>query len=556
MLIERFRRDSDSRQMQQQRSAYLCTPEAFRLKNRVFVKAAFCRTFRRKMGNSASQTKGLIKPDVIMKAKHWAFNGPYAPVHEEVFAELPLPAGVTLPKDLEGAYVRNGPNPWWNLPKEDQSYHWFLGTGMVHTVRLKDGKAWYNNHILRTKNFNAEQRTGGPHWDKIANSSSMRGFLVSMVLEKIGLQRGTVSGPSNTSLVYHSSKLMALSEGDMPMELLVLQDGKMESDEKYLYKDMWNAHPKIDPVSGKLYWLDYDISGLSPKFSYGVISPDGTQERSCTGTMGGGKSVMIHDLGITEQYALVIDAPVLVNVENFTSEKILWRYEPSHGTRIGIFPKDGESGKVTPTWFEIETCWIFHVANSWEEGDTVVLVVVRWDGIDMSGHPVKEDLLKPGFDKKMYEYRFDMKNKTVAEKCLFSGFTSLEFPVVNLKGMGRKCRYIWAAGSYEGEPHFHRIFKFDLEKGTSSSYGCCESGKVDPAKLTAGEAFFTGTGDAEDQGYLVTYLVEPDGNGPSSFLVMDSANLEPVCQLALPVRVPLGFHGIWLSDQQVQAQIK
>ena len=371
------------------------------------------------MGNSASQTKGLIKPDVIMKAKHWAFNGPYAPVHEEVFAELPLPAGVTLPKDLEGAYVRNGPNPWWNLPTEDQNYHWFLGTGMVHTVRLKDGKAWYNNHILRTKNFNAEQRTGGPHWDKIANSTSMRAFLVSMVLEKIWLQRGTVSGPSNTNLVYNSSKLMALSEGDMPMELRVLQDGRMESDEKYLYKDMWNAHPKIDPVSGKLYWLDYDVSGLSPKFSYGVIPPDGTQERSCTGTMGGGKSVMIHDLGITEQYALVIDAPVLVNVENFTSEKILWKYEPSHGTRIGIFPKDGESGEVTPTWFEIETCWIFHVANSWEEGDTVVLVVVRWDGIDMSGHPVKEDLLKPGFDKKMYEYRFDMKNKTVAEKCLF-----------------------------------------------------------------------------------------------------------------------------------------
>ena len=80
---------------------------------------------------------------------------------------------------------------------------------------------------------------------------------------------------------------------------------------------------------------------------------------------------------------------------------------------------------------------------------------------------------------------------------------------------------------------------------------------MDPAKkLTAGEAFFTGTGESEDQGYLVTYLVDPDGNGPSSFLVMESANLEPVCQLALPARVPLGFHGIWLSDQQVQAQIK
>ncbi|CAE7593117.1 NCED4, partial [Symbiodinium pilosum] len=152
----------------------------------------------------------------------------------------------------------------------------------------------------------------------------------SMILEKVGLLRGHVSGPSNTNLVYHSSKLMALSEADYPMELRILQDGKTESDEKYLYNDMWNAHPKIDPVSGKLYWLDYDLTGLSGKFSYGVLDADGKPERNCSGTMGGGKSVMIHDLGITERYAIVIDVPVMVGIEHYATEKTLWKYDASH----------------------------------------------------------------------------------------------------------------------------------------------------------------------------------------------------------------------------------
>jgi carotenoid cleavage dioxygenase-like enzyme len=45
--------------------------------------------------------------------------------------------------------LRNGPNP---LGVDDPNYHWFLGAGMVHGVRLRDGKAeWYRNRWVRSK---------------------------------------------------------------------------------------------------------------------------------------------------------------------------------------------------------------------------------------------------------------------------------------------------------------------------------------------------------------------------------------------------------------------
>ena len=48
-----------------------------------------------------------------------------------------------------GVYVKNGSNP----PRSD-SPHWFFGDGMVHGVRLADGKAeWYRNRWVQTQPF-------------------------------------------------------------------------------------------------------------------------------------------------------------------------------------------------------------------------------------------------------------------------------------------------------------------------------------------------------------------------------------------------------------------
>lgn len=44
----------------------------------------------------------------------------------------------TIPDHLDGRYLRNGPNPIAEIGPE--IYHWFVGDGMVHGVRLRDGK--------------------------------------------------------------------------------------------------------------------------------------------------------------------------------------------------------------------------------------------------------------------------------------------------------------------------------------------------------------------------------------------------------------------------------
>ena len=70
--------------------------------------------------------------------------------------DLGLSVG-TLPPGLDGLFVRNGPNPQF-LPLGP--YHWFDGDGMLHGVRIRDGKASYLNRYVRTEGFIEEMMAG------------------------------------------------------------------------------------------------------------------------------------------------------------------------------------------------------------------------------------------------------------------------------------------------------------------------------------------------------------------------------------------------------------
>src|SRR4051794_1339717 len=75
-------------------------------------------------------------------------EGNFAPVdHETTTIDLPIDG--TLPDWLDGRYLRNGPNP---MAADPATYHWFTGEGMVHGLRLRDGKAeWYRNRWVRSE---------------------------------------------------------------------------------------------------------------------------------------------------------------------------------------------------------------------------------------------------------------------------------------------------------------------------------------------------------------------------------------------------------------------
>src|SRR5438067_5736633 len=79
-------------------------------------------------------------------AEPFVGEGYFVPVPDEITAH-DLPVAGTLPAQLTGVYLRNGPNP---RPGSDPRL-FFAGDGMVHGVRLDGGRArWYRNRFVKT----------------------------------------------------------------------------------------------------------------------------------------------------------------------------------------------------------------------------------------------------------------------------------------------------------------------------------------------------------------------------------------------------------------------
>ena len=137
----------------------------------------------------------------------------------------------SIPSELDGRYVRTGPNPI-----SGTSAHPFFGDGMVHGVRLRDGKAeWYRNRYVRTP-FIAD-----PSLDVMDPS-----VLADMKASK-----------ANTHVIGHAGKILALEEGHFPYVV----DGDLSTvgptDFDGALKGSFTAHPKICPVTGELLAFGY-----------------------------------------------------------------------------------------------------------------------------------------------------------------------------------------------------------------------------------------------------------------------------------------------------------
>ena len=91
------------------------------------------------------------------------FSGAFTPVTEEITA-FDLPVTGHPARRAVRPLPAQRPQP--ARPRRPEPHHWILGDGMVHGVRLRDGRAeWYRNRWVRSRQVAAawaRSRTGRP----------------------------------------------------------------------------------------------------------------------------------------------------------------------------------------------------------------------------------------------------------------------------------------------------------------------------------------------------------------------------------------------------------
>jgi carotenoid cleavage dioxygenase len=468
----------------------------------------------------------------------------FGPVSVETTA-LDLSVTGTLPAHLDGRYLRNGPNPLG--PVDPARHHWFLGTGMVHGVRLRDGRAeWYRNRFVRSADvaraLGEQPRPGAkPHagWDF----------------------------PANTNVIAQGGRTFAIVEaGGRPYELTNDLETIGACDFDGTLPGGYTAHPKRDPATGELHAVSY-YWGWGNKVQYTVVGIDARVKRVENIEVAG--SPMMHDFSLTENHVVFYDLPCVFDTDPvreqwprpfgglarwmaaqsvgkrptpdvvakvFTKRSLdagtpafPYRWDPDYPARVGVMPRTGTAKDVR--WFDVEPCYVFHPLNAYDDGDKVVLDVVRHPkmfdkkllGPDEGPATLDRWTVDPSAGKVLEERRSDI---------------GQEFPRVDERVVGRRHRYGYAV-VFQGTTA-DALVRHDLATGTSTSRHFGAGHNV------AEFVFVPDTADsAEDRGSLLGFVFNPD-TGRSDLMVLDSQTLETIAAVHLPARVPAGFHGNWV----------
>jgi carotenoid cleavage dioxygenase-like enzyme len=434
-------------------------------------------------------------------------RGNWAPLKEERTVSTLQVVG-TIPPELDGRYVRNGANPVTGYAD-----HPFLGDGMIHGIRLRDGRAeWYRNRYVKTP-FIAD-----PDRQAIDLDSALGDMAASK---------------ANTNIVGHAGRLLALEEGHFPYVL----DGNLETvgatDFMGTLKGSFTAHPKICPVTGELIGFGYSL--FEPYLAYLRVSSSGELVQVENITVGG--PTMMHDFNITRNYVIFMDLPAVFDIEMAMRGEMPIHWSDSYPARLGVMPRNGNDADVT--WYDIDPCYVFHPMNAYEDGTSIVIDVARLDHIWRDG---AMDFPAPSL------YRWTI--NTVTGKVHQEQVDDLaaEFPRVadSVVGLRHRYGYMMANATEQAfeEPlsAAGAILKYDRELATRSQID------VGMGKLP-GETVFVpaANGTREDDGYLMTYVFDATTN-ESDFVIYDASSMsaEPVASVHLP-RVPFGFHGNWVA---------
>jgi len=447
----------------------------------------------------------------LRKSSNPYLSGNLAPVDVETTA-FDLKVVGELPAELSGRYLRNGPNPIGEVDPE--KYHWFLGSGMVHGVRIKGGRAeWYRNRWVRDRN----------------------------VAKSLGEQAPPTDWPdkhqqfaSNTNVIGHAGATWALVEGGSPpIEMNYELETVRVSNLGGTLPQAFSAHPKRDPRTGELHVMTY-WWGWGNQVQYLVVGVDGKVRRTVDIALPGGP--MLHDCAITDKYVLVFDLPCLFDMKTAMSGgSFPYIWDKNYTPRIGLLPREGEAADIK--WVEINSCYIFHPLNAYDAPDgTVVLDAARHEkmfDIDQLG----PNEGPPTFDRwilnpqtgKATEQRLDDRPQ--------------EFPRMNEALIGQKHRFGYLAG-IEDVFKQSNLIKQDLGKHATEV-------RHDGKNFGYGEPVFVAreNAKAEDDGFVMA-LRHNTETDLSDLVVLDAQGFcgEPVAVVSLPARVPNGFHGNWIAD--------
>ena len=470
-----------------------------------------------------------------------------APVRSEVDCALTLTEGA-IPEDLHGTLYRNGPGRF--AVGVDRYSHPFDGDGMVSRFQFDGRTVLYRNAYVKTAEFRAEEAEGSICYRSFGTNRP-GGLLRNAFRTKF-------KNAANTSVVSHGGRLMALWEGGWPHELdhetLATKSrfgyaGRLRNPfgalDRLLNPELpFSAHPKVDPVSGKLYNFGLAF-GIKNRLLIYTVDPNGEMQPIRFIYLD--KLSFIHDFVITaNSKAIFFCSPVHFDVLSM----LTGRKTPAAGiagdsrapVQILVLDLNGPPGEVSPSEmsvFEAPYSFVFHHINAFESDGDIHLFCSEMD--DFPSADAAQEALAGGEVEypltQLVHYTLRPGQRNAIRTPLKA--RAFEMPRVRESDVGQSFKHFYATGTESDDlfPFMDQVLKISLHGEIEARFQLDEG--------LAGEPIYAPTARG---GYVLSlcynHLIRR-----SELIVLEPENLKTVARLTLPHSQPPGFHGNWVPVQ-------
>ncbi len=259
-----------------------------------------------------------------MSAASPLLSGTHGPVSDEsVFEDLEVIG--ELPKDLNGAFFRNGPNAHFPQPGR---YHWFDGDGMLHAAYFDRGRVTYRNRYVRTNCFREEEAAGRALWSGIMDPP--RADRPDMPLKDT----------SNTDVKFHAGRLVTLWY--LAGQPYHVDPWTLETigpaDFKGTLHTHVSAHSKVDEQADEFLYFDYTKAW--PYMSFGIAGPRrrGPQDRE---RRAAGPEPAARHGASRRNTSILHDLSLTYDPQAYAAGRHKLRFFGDRPARFAVIPRDG-----------------------------------------------------------------------------------------------------------------------------------------------------------------------------------------------------------------------
>ena len=474
----------------------------------------------------------------------------------------------TIPKELKGTLLRNGPGLFEIGGKKIPQP--FDGDGKVAMFCFEGNGSnpFFSTRFVRTKAFVEEQRANKMLYRGAFSVGNPTGGLFYNPFDL------SVKQIANTGIVRWANKILALYERDVPYHLkdVTLETEGTTTLQGAIDEPYFSAHNCIttEPDGSKrLIAFSASEKGLDNRIVIWEYNEDGEQIERVETVLKNAAFGFFHDIAVTEKHYIFVENPVRLNLQKFFLEYMFGKaciaecleFVPSMDTKIHVIPRPGKNS--TGETQKVYTCpnpfFTFHHVNSFikEDGKTIVLdTCALHSGMDFSANieSTTVSYYEDDVGKSMYtRLCIDTVTGNVTETKLM--YRACDFPCVAPSVIGKPHNHAYVYGAAANRPDLwgppQVVSKLSFMDGTQESCSPTTSQRVyNPGENRfAQEPIFVprDDGTAEDDGWVLVIVYDANTDR-SELVILDAVTMNVEATIKLPFFMPPGLHGSWTSD--------